>query len=260
VSSVTLLAPSHAYSGGGFKAEYFPKLLSYEAKSFWFIARNHIILWSLRNELDDEKMYCEIGCGTGFVLSAIAEAYPLVRLTGTEIFIDGLSHASLRVPSAEILQMDARRIPYVNHFHCIGAFDVLEHIQEDKIVLSQIFSALKPKGSMLLTVPQHPWLWSSVDEYACHARRYTHHELVQKVRTAGFSICYITSFVSLLLPLMALQRLSSRYQNYNPDDELKISPLLNAALYLVMQLELALLRLGLRFPAGGSLLLLARKP
>ena len=59
---------------------------------------------------------------------------------------------------------------------------------------------------------------------------------------------------------MALQRLSSRNQNFNPEDEFKISPLLNASLYLVMQLELTLLRFGLRFPVGGSLLLLARKP
>jgi hypothetical protein len=59
---------------------------------------------------------------------------------------------------------------------------------------------------------------------------------------------------------MALQRLSSRNKNYNPNDEFKINTLLNAALYLIMQLELTLLRLGLRFPAGGSLLLLARKP
>jgi hypothetical protein len=66
--------------------------------------------------------------------------------------------------------------------------------------------------------------------------------------------------VSLLLPLMALQRFSSRNRNYSPDIEFRIAPLLNTVLYLVMQLELILLRLGVRFPAGGSLLLLARKP
>lgn len=59
---------------------------------------------------------------------------------------------------------------------------------------------------------------------------------------------------------MALQRLSSRHQNYNPDDEFKISPLKNEALYLVMQVELTLLQIGLRFPPGAFLLLLARKP
>jgi SAM-dependent methyltransferase len=260
VCNIHLLAPSLAYSGGGFKAEYFSKLITYEATSFWFKARNELILWSLRNELYDGIMFCEIGCGTGCVLSAIAAAYPNLKLTGSEVFIDGLSHAFARVPSAELLQMDARRIPFENQFHCIGVFDVLEHIQEDKIVLAQIFTALKPKGAMLLTVPQHPWLWSSVDDYACHVRRYTQDELVQKVREAGFSICYLSSFVSLLLPVMALQRLSSRNQSYNPDDVFKISPLLNALLYLVMRFELILLRLGLRFPVGGSLLLLARKP
>jgi hypothetical protein len=66
--------------------------------------------------------------------------------------------------------------------------------------------------------------------------------------------------VSLLLQLMALQQLSSRNQSYNPDDEFKISSVLNTALYLIKQLELTLLRFGLRFPAGESLLLLARKP
>ena len=119
---------------------------------------------------------------------------------------------------------------------------------------------MRSGGFLLLTVPQHPWLWSAADDYAHHVRRYTAQELRRKVLHAGFRIEYCTSFVSLLLPLMALQRLSSRNQNYNPDNEFKISQLLNAALYLVMQLELALLRLGLRFPAGGSLLLLARKP
>jgi SAM-dependent methyltransferase len=146
-----------------------------------------------------------------------------------------------------------------NAYDCIGCFDVIEHIDADECVLSNFNRALRPGGLLLLTVPQHPWLWSAADDYAHHVRRYTYPELRRKVLSAEFRIEYSTSFVSLLLPLMALQRLSSRNQNYNPDDEFKISPLLNAALYLVMQIEFTLLRLGLRFPAGGSLLLLARK-
>jgi SAM-dependent methyltransferase len=148
----------------------------------------------------------------------------------------------------------------VNAYDCIGSFDVIEHIDDDECVLFNFHRALRPGGFLLLTVPQHPWLWSAADDYAHHVRRYTYPELRRKVRASGFRIEYCTSFVSLLLPLMALQRLSSRHQTYNLEDEFKISPLLNAVLYLVMQLELLLLRLGLRFPAGGSLLLLARKP
>ena len=147
-----------------------------------------------------------------------------------------------------------------NAYDGIGSFDVIEHIDADERVLSNLNRALRTGGFLMLTVPQHPWLWSAADEYAHHLRRYTVQELRRKVLHAGFQIDYCTSFVSLLLPLMALQRLSSRRQNYNPDDEFRINPLLNVALHLVMQLELTLLRIGLRFPAGGSLLLLAHKP
>ena len=50
------------------------------------------------------------------------------------------------------------------------AFDVIEHIDEDEMVLTQMYKALQPNGGMILTVPQHPFLWSNQDEFACHVR------------------------------------------------------------------------------------------
>jgi len=204
--------------------------------------------------------FLEVGCGTGFVISSIATAFPELELEASEYFEEGLVFARQRQPQCRFRQLDATAMAEQDAYDCIGSFDVIEHIDADETVLSNFHRALRPGGFLLLTVPQHPWLWSAADDYAHHKRRYTVQELRRKILHAGFRIEYCTSFVSLLLPLMALQRLSTRSQNYNPDDEFKISPLLNAALYLVMQLELILLRLGLRFPAGGSLLLLARKP
>ena len=203
--------------------------------------------------------FLEVGCGTGFVISGIAKAFPALELEGSEYFEDGLEFARQRLPNCRFRQLDATAMAEKNAYDCIGSFDVIEHIDADECVLSNFNQALRHGGFLLLTVPQHPWLWSSADDYAHHVRRYTVQELRRKVLHAGFQIEYCTSFVCLLLPLMVLQRLSSRNPNYNPDDEFKISPILNSALYLVMQLEFTLLRLGLRFPAGGSLLLLARK-
>ena len=42
--------------------------------------------------------------------------------------------------------------------------------------------------------------------------------------------------------------------------EFHLAPWLNRSLEAVMSLELILLKLGLTFPMGGSLLVLARKP
>jgi SAM-dependent methyltransferase len=243
-----------------FPQDAFDYLASAESRHWWFLSRNQIITWVLKSKVGRLANLLEVGCGTGFVISGIAKAFPSLKLEASEYFEDGLVFARQRLPKCRFRQLDATAMAEENAYDCIGSFDVIEHIDADETVLFNFNRALRPGGFLVLTVPQHPWLWSAADDYAHHVRRYTANELRRKVMHAGFRIEYSTSFVSLLLPLMAPQRLSSRNQSYNPDDEFKISSLLNAALYLVMQLELILLRLGLRFPAGGSLLLLARKP
>lgn len=243
-----------------FPQSAFSYLAEAESTHWWFRARNHAILWLLRCKVHGIKNFLEVGCGTGFVISAIAKSFPLLKLEGSEYFEDGLVFARQRLPQCCFRQLDAETMTEVDIYDCIGSFDVIEHIISDEFVLSNFHTALRAGGFLLLTVPQHPWLWSPADDFAHHVRRYTFRELRRKVLSAGFQIEYCTSFVSLLLPLMALQRLLSRNQNYNPDNEFKISPLLNSVLYLVMRLELVLLQLGLLLPVGGSLLLLARKP
>ena len=46
--------------------------------------------------------------------------------------------------------MDARRIPARNVFDVIGAFDVLEHIEDDAAVLTAMHLALRPGGGVML--------------------------------------------------------------------------------------------------------------
>jgi SAM-dependent methyltransferase len=158
--------------------------------------------------------------------------------------------------------MDARQIPFEAEFDVIGAFDVLEHIKEDELALSQVFRATKPGGGIVLTVPQHPWLWSTLDDFGCHKRRYSRSELVGKVGRAGFSVLRVTSYVSLLLPLLLLSRLGQRQPKDNCDvmGEFEISTFVNLSLEKVLNLERALVKLGLSFPAGGSLLVIAQRP
>ncbi|MGC8736953.1 MAG: class I SAM-dependent methyltransferase [Dissulfurimicrobium sp.] len=263
IDGFSALAPELAHNGDGFLPEYFEELARLEAGNFWFQTRNKLIIHALQKYFPDFKSFFEIGCGTAFVLSAIGAAFPNAALTGSEIFIAGLVYAARRLPHAEFFQMDARRIPYESHFDVIGAFDMLEHIKEDQTVLIEIYRALRPGGGVILTVPQHPWLWSRQDEMACHMRRYTRSELIQKVAKAGFEVVYITSFVSLLLPFMwisrRLRQRNCKIKLFDPLAELKINPFVNWILGIVMKLERIMIRLGVRFPFGGSLLLVARK-
>ncbi len=256
-----LYAFDFSKSGGGFKSTYFSELAQLEAKNFWFCSRNELIVWALRKYCKNFRSFLEVGCGTGFVLSGVSKAFPDAKLLGSEIFTTGLGFAAARLPSVNFIQMDARNIPYRDEFDVIGAFDVLEHIEDDLAVLSEVRSALKKNGFLLLSVPQHSWLWSPVDEYACHVRRYSASELRRKLKSVGFVILRSTSFVSFLLPIMMLSRLLKRYSRSNIDylDELKLSKNLNALLLKVMQLEIYLIKIGISLPIGGSRLVLAKR-
>jgi hypothetical protein len=125
--------------------------------------------------------------------------------------------------------------------------------------MRQMIRAAKPGGRIVLTVPQHPFLWSGMDEYACHQRRYTRRELRAKLRRAGAETEYATSFVSILFPVLLATRLLPR-RRCDPVEDLSVSRPLNRALAGVLAVERWMLRTGVRFPFGGSLLVVARVP
>ena len=254
-------APELAAQNDGYEAIFFAQLIALESQHFWYRSRNCLINWALHHYFPQARSFLEVGCGTGFVLSGIEQWCPQLALFGSEVFVTGLEFAAQRVSRATLFQMDARSIPFVDEFDVVGAFDVIEHIQQDIEVLKQMHQAIQAGGGMILTVPQHPWLWSQFDDIGHHVRRYQAEELKTKVELAGFKVLKITSFVSLLLPLMLLSRLRSRKVNIDYDvmAELKVSRWMNTVLEGVLALERAVIQHGGCFPAGGSLLLIAEK-
>jgi SAM-dependent methyltransferase len=254
-------APELSRNCEGFRPEYFSCLAALEANNFWFRCRNDLIVWALGKYFPETVSFLEIGCGTGFVLSGIAKAYPRLALFGSEVYSVGLGFAAGRVPHAQLMQMDARTIPFEEHFDAVGAFDVLEHIEEDEKVLAQIRRALKPGGGLLLTVPQHGWMWSPLDTFACHVRRYSRNDLHEKLSRAGFEILRSTSFVSLLLPVMFVSRFCRGGQetDHDPQSQLRLAPRLDRLLGTMLRVENRLIGAGISFPFGGSRLIAARR-
>ncbi len=259
----TSYAPELANTEEGFKSEFYSEYAHLEESHFWFRTRSQLIIWALQKYCPDLHSFFEVGCGTGYVLANIASAFPAAELCGSEMFTSGLRFAAARLPAVEFIQIDARHIPYVDEFDVVGAFDVLEHIEEDASVLTEMSRALKSDGVMLLTVPQHSWLWSEVDVHSCHIRRYSASELHRKVEHAGFTILFSTSFVSTLLPAMiasrALRMKRASDSATSATAELSLPSIMNKCFYLLLRLELFIVKLGGSFPVGGSRLVVAKK-
>ncbi|MBI5609758.1 MAG: class I SAM-dependent methyltransferase [Deltaproteobacteria bacterium] len=256
------LAPELAAGNDGYDASLFRASAALQAQNFWFVGRNRLLAQQLGKLQLNPARLLEIGCGTGFVLKMLGQVYPEAELWGSDIYTEGLDFAAEAVPRAHLLQMDATTLPFRDEFDLIGAFDVIEHIDDDRQALAAMAAALRPHGHLVLTVPQHPALWSRMDEYAHHKRRYTRPELLEKVRESGLQVRSATSFVSLLAPAMWASRVLQR--NRPPvadgiDPDLRMNPSLNRVLLSVMELERGLVARGLDLPVGGSLLLVAQR-
>jgi SAM-dependent methyltransferase len=81
-------------------------------------------------------------------------------------------------------------------FDLVGAFDVIEHIEDDRRVFAELSRVLKDGGVLVLAVPLHARFWTEFDDHVGHVRRYepkdllallAEHQLVIE-QSAGFGM------------------------------------------------------------------------
>lgn len=258
-------APELAYGNDGFPPDMFDLLAQLEEKSFWFKARNEILIHLFQKYLGkgNDKKVLEIGCGNGYVLRGLQALQ--YQLTGSEIYLDGLKNVQKRLPGVELIQLDALNMPFKNEWNAIGAFDVIEHIEEDKRVMQQVHQALKSDGYFFITVPQYQFMWSYLDDYAKHKRRYTQKEIKTKLEQCGFKVQYISSFVTTLFLLVLISRWMKKnkpIEEVSIDDviqEFQIPDWMNRLFYILMQVDKFFIKRNISLPFGNSIVVVAQK-
>ncbi len=82
----------------------------------------------------------------------------------------------------------------------IICLNVLEHIEDDSLLLKRLNYLLEPEGRLLLIVPAYQALYGSIDEAVGHYRRYSKKELLNKVVESGFVIEKAFRMNSLAVP------------------------------------------------------------
>ena len=260
-------------SHDSYDERYFEPLAAVEAKHFWFRSRNQLIAGLIRK-------YChanpaaplygmEIGCGTGNVLTFLTKQFPQQRLIGVDLFMEGLAVARRR--GAELLvQADINHAPLAGKFSWIGLFDIIEHLDDDVQVLRETSSLLDENGLLFISVPAFPVLWSYFDVAGRHKRRYVAQTLQQSVEAAGLELVYAGYTYALLFPPMWVQRrlfqgnkapetLSDEEVEQKTNDELRIIPVANAIVRLLLGLENRLIMAGGHLPFGTSMIAVAKR-
>jgi len=234
--------------------------------SFWVRSRNRLFKRMLQSHLRlaGKTRLLDIGCGTGNFIQQIVQNKNL-QITGSEIYLKGLKYAKTNLPDVDFVQFDVTKGKIGERFNVITAFDVIEHIEDDLTALFNMNQMLDRDGILILSVPQHMFLWSRLDEIVKHKRRYSRRELVSKLEESGFEILRVTSFIFVLFPLMLASRLLDKNYVKSESDErglekrAKFHWSLNAIFDILMRIDEWLIKVGASLPFGGTLVIISKK-
>lgn len=134
-----------------------------------------------------ESSVVELGCGQGAVGARLARRF--AQYTGVEP--DELSRS---VAAERVAPLGGRVVAALTDLmpgqaaHVLCAFEVMEHIEDDREALRHLVErAGRPGSLVILSVPADPHRYSATDELVGHYRRYTDGQLVDLLRAAGLT-------------------------------------------------------------------------
>jgi SAM-dependent methyltransferase len=74
------------------------------------------------------------------------------------------------------------------HFDLVTAFDVVEHVENDRRAIAELARVLKADGRLVFSVPLHPARWTEFDDCVGHARRYEPAALRELIASHGLVV------------------------------------------------------------------------
>jgi SAM-dependent methyltransferase len=227
-----------------------------DQRHWWYRARREVLAALIRRLAKPPKAarILEIGCGTGHNLAMLGQ---FGRVDALELDEEARSVAEKRL-GREVMSAPLPEIQGVadGHYHLVGAFDVIEHIDDDRAALASIAAKIRPGGKLVMTVPAHQWMWSAHDVVNHHKRRYSRRALRSLVEESPLRLERVGYFNSLLFPVAIAERMASKVRGRDEAD-LKLPPApLNAALERAFAAERHLIG-RLPLPPGLSLFAVA---
>jgi ubiquinone/menaquinone biosynthesis C-methylase UbiE len=225
---------------------------------WWHIARRALIEDLIVEGLGGRTgaRLLDVGCGTGANLATFARH---ARATGIDMSAEALSFCKERgVPS--VARSRVERLPFADGtFDVVTALDVLEHTDDDLEALAELRRVCRPGGLLITTVPAYGFLWSEHDEALRHRRRYTRHELRNKLTLSDFRVERASYFITtLFFPIVALRVHQGLFKrSTRPRTSLRVLPgWANSLLVHLLGLERRALR-RINLPFGVSIVSVA---
>ncbi len=239
-----------------YQADYF----SAEENHWWFVSRRNYILKLIKKAEKSSKgplAILEIGCSAGPLTEELERRGH--KVSAIDISTEAIRAAGKRsLKKSSFLVMDGGSPSFEKEsFDFIIASDVLEHIKDDTVAISNWSALLKKGGQLAIFVPAFSFLWSHHDVVNHHFRRYSLAELKRKVRgNKELKVIKMSYWnFTLFLPVLLFRLLFKEKQT---DNLTMPSSLMNGIFKFFLRIENSLLSF-LSFPFGVSCFVLLEK-
>jgi SAM-dependent methyltransferase len=136
-------------------------------------------------ELSPRRVF-EVGCGQGGFGARIAATG--AQYVGVEPDQTSFSVASERIEplGGRVLNGTSDLVDATEQFDLICAFEVIEHLPDDRHALVDWTRRLAPGGHVVVSVPAWPDRFGSMDALVGHYRRYAPDQLDELFRSMGY--------------------------------------------------------------------------
>jgi SAM-dependent methyltransferase len=230
----------------------------------WWFAGMRSILDAWISGLPDARFenVLEGGCGTGYMSRWLAQRYGW-RMFPADLDFGGLSYG-MREGVARMVQTDITALPYKDEsFDAVVSLDVVVHLPKGHEVraLREFLRVLRPGGKLILRVAALEILRSRHSIFANEKQRFGRRGLEESLRLAGFKILDCSYANSFLIPVALFKfRVWEEMTRQEARSGVEVpGEFLNSLLRVPLELEALCLKVGMRFPVGQSLLVLAER-
>ena len=151
-------------------------------RSWWSLARNHVIARMFARHLSKDARILEVGCGTGIATAHLRKLG--WNITGVDL---GQPENGVLDRDHLLLGTNALELPTEmrSTFTALALFDVIEHITDAPSFLRELLTAFPNARHVVVTVPARKELWTSFDDHYGHFRRYDLGLLEDEFKQAG---------------------------------------------------------------------------
>lgn len=171
----------------------------------WFQARATMAVTLLKHMLvEPPARVLDAGCGWGLTFAALEKTG--YQATGLDVSRRSLE--LLDAPGRSLIEADLTQTPPSTApvFDAVLALDVIEHLDDDSLAVTNLARFARPGGVVIVSVPALPELFSEFDAVQGHRRRYVPDTLSRAFERSGLVVERMLWWGAWMVPVLKRQR------------------------------------------------------